>query len=489
MVDYEIIVQQIESSLKGREALKRNIAKQLPGKSNKVDDGGIIGKYRNEKEERGACQASKRGKKMRQKELWVAMGGLILVASLCVSQVVFAGKPISGEVVVLSLGEGIFGEPFVKLSPEFEKEYPGVKVTNLTFGYNEAVKKYFAAFAAKNPAYDVLQIDYIHSKGFSAAGHLEPLDEYLGKEWIDDFVKDCPENVYGMYTYEEKFYGLPTIGNSQKFIYNMKMLAGVGYARPDTWDEVLEASKRITKAGKDQYGFVAGFERLVKVAALWFQLFWADGGEVFDENLTPQLNTKPGVDALKTLLELIKYGPPGVGAYAETDETKAIGTGLAAMDPFVWIPAAITRPMDPEMAKYLWMDVVPKGKVRRGPVMGGLGLVVSTYSGNKDAAAEYVKWFNTKKVQMIVIQNGGQPARTSGWIENLHLDKQGYLKAAMDNMRVAVVRPQIPEYAQLDSILGLHGSRAFTGELTPKEAMDGAQKDTLKMMKEAGYYK
>ncbi len=426
---------------------------------------------------------------MRKGKLWVFVGGFILIGCLCLSQVTFAAKPITGEITVLSLGEGIFGEPFLKLSPVFEKEHPGVKVINLTFGYTEAIKKYFAAFAAKSSAYDVVQIDYLFSKGFSAAGHLEPLDEYLGKEWLNDFVSDCPENVYGMYTYNGEFHGLPTIGNCQVFVYNMKMLAEVGYGRPDTWDEVLDAAKKVTKPEKSQYGFVAGFERLAKVAALWFQLFWADGGEIFDKNMVPQLNTKSGVDALSTLLELIKYGPPGVGAYTETDEIRAINSGLAAMNPFIWIPDPITHPVYPEIAKYLWMGVVPKGKVRRAPNMGGLGLVVPAYSQNKEAAAEYVKWFNSRTIQNIVIQNGGQPARTSAWIENLHLDKQGYLKSRMDNMAFAVVAPQIPEYAQLDSILGVYGSRAFTGELTPKEAMDGAQGETLKMMKEAGYYK
>jgi len=426
---------------------------------------------------------------VKKRRLWLLAGIFILIGFLCFGQIVFAAKQISGEITVLTLGEGIFGDPFIKLSPTFEKEYPGVKVTNLTFGYTEAIKKYFAAFAAKSSAYDVVQIDYIYSKGFSAAGHLEPLDGYLGKEWIDDFVKDCPENVYGMYTYKGKFYGLPTIGNCQVFVYNMKMLAEAGYySRPDTWDEVMEVARKITDPTKSRYGFVAGFERLVKAASLWFQLFWADGGEVFDENWVPQLNTKLGVDALKNLLELIKYGPPGVGAYTETDEIRAIGTGLAAMDPFVWIPDPVTRPMDPEVSKYLWMDLVPKGKARRAPVMGGLGLTVSSYSKNKDVAAEYVKWFNSKEVQMSIIPNGGQPVRISAWIENLHRDKQGYLKSRMDNMTVAVVRPQIPEYAQLDSILGLYMGRAFTGELTPQEAMNKAQEATLKMMKEAGYY-
>lgn len=433
----------------------------------------------------------KKGKKTLLQKCVLGVVGFIIASSLCTVQFAFAAKELSGKITVLTLPAGsIFGEPFVRLLPVFEKEYPGIRVNHITFGYDEAIKKYFAAFAAKSSAYDVVQIDFIYSKGFTKAGHLEPLDDYIGKAWLDDFTKDCPKSVYGLYTYKGKFYGLPTIGNCQVFCYNRIMLGEEGLGRPDTWDELIEAARKLTKPEKNQYGFVASFERLVKGASLWFHLFTANGGKAFDEEMVPHVNSKPGVDALKTLLELIKYGPPGVSSYTEMDEIRAISTGLAAMDPFVWIPDPVTRPPDPEVGKQLWMGLCPKGKVRRAPLMGGLGLVVPAYSRNKKAAAEYVKWFNSKNVQMnLIIQNGGQPCRTSAWNWNLYLDKQGYLKSRMENIPVAAIRPQIPEYPEFDGIIGLQMSRALIGELTPEKAMDIAQEKIFKMMKEAGYYK
>ena len=52
---------------------------------------------------------------------------------------------------VLTLGEGIFGDPFVKLAPEFTAA-TGIKVNNVTMGYGESMQKQAAVFAAGAPS-------------------------------------------------------------------------------------------------------------------------------------------------------------------------------------------------------------------------------------------------------------------------------------------------------------------------------------------------
>lgn len=384
---------------------------------------------------------------------------------------------------VLTLADGIFGQPFVELSPEFTKA-TGIKVNNITMGYNEAIQKQVAAFAAGSNAYDVVQVDYIFAKGYAKAGHLAPLEGLVSSDAIADYSGDVPQSFIEMYSFEDKLFGMATIGNCQRFIYNSGHLKAAGLDVPQTWDDLLSSAQKVVSAPDNRFGFVAGTERLAKAFGVWLPIFWANGGVLFDDEMKPVFNDATGVGALEFLLELVKTMPPGGAAYTESDEIKAMATGLGTLDPVAWIPDSITTASE---GVTLETALSPKGSVTNAPVMGGLGLVVSKYANDASAAAEYVAWFNSKDVQSdMIVQHGGQPCRNSAWAANANA--KPWFPALAENLRAAKVRPQLPEMGEIDGAVGVQLSKAFVGEATPKEAMDAAQQAVDQIMKDAGYY-
>ena len=386
---------------------------------------------------------------------------------------------------VLSLGEGIFGQPFVELAPEFTKA-TGIKVNAITMGYNEAIQKQVAAFAAKSSAYDVVQADSIYIKGYAKAGHIRALDGLLSNDQLADFFSDIPATFKEMYGAEGKTYGMATVGNCQRLIYNSDHLKEAGLGVPETWDDLLKASQKVVDPGKNRYGFIAGTERLAKAFSVWLPIFWANGGTLFDDKLHPTFADKTGVDALAFLLELVKTMPTGGAAYTEGDETKAMATGLGTLDPVAWIPDAYTTG-EAGTKGHLGSAVSPKGSVTQAPVMGGMGLTVSSYAQDASAAAQYIAWFNSREVQThLLVPHGSQPCRNSAWAANL--DAKPWFPAVADSLKVAKVRPQLPEWSQIDGEVGVQLSRAFAGEISPKEALDAAQQSVDDIMKDAGYY-
>jgi hypothetical protein len=56
------------------------------------------------------------------------------------------------------------------------------------------------------------------------------------------------------------------------------------------------------------------------------------------------------------------------------------------------------------------------------------------------------------------------------------------------SLKVAKVRPQIPEWSQVDGEVGVQLSRAFAREISPKEALETAQSSVDEIMRDAGYY-
>jgi len=169
---------------------------------------------------------------------------------------------------VLTLSQGIFGQPFVDLSPEFTKA-TGIKVNLITMGYNEAIEKQVAAFAAKSSAYDVVQVDSIFIKGYAKAGHIQPLDGLIPNDQLADYFSDVPPTFKDMYADQGKTFGMATIGNCQRFIYNDAHLKDAGVGVPETWDDLLKAAQKVVDPSKNRYGFVAGTERLAKAFSVW----------------------------------------------------------------------------------------------------------------------------------------------------------------------------------------------------------------------------
>jgi multiple sugar transport system substrate-binding protein len=388
-------------------------------------------------------------------------------------------------ITVLTLADGIFGSPFVKLADTFTAQ-TGIPVKMVTMGYDEEVQKTLAAFASKSDEYDVIQSDYIFVKGYAKAGHLEPLDKWLSADVLNEYWNDVPASVKAMYDWQGHPIGMGTIGNSQKFIYNTAALQSVGLQIPKTWDDLLTAAQKIKAAGNGKYGFTAGLEKLAKATGVWLPIFISNGGQVFDDTMHPQINSQAGKDALTYLLKLVDTMPPGGAAYTEGDEIKSMATGLAGVDPVAWVPDGFTTAA-PDIQKNIQFGLQPAGSLGSKPVMGGLGLTVSAYSKHKADAAAYVAWFNSKTVQSdLIVKNGGQPVRTSAWAANA--DGQPWFKAQADNLAVAWVRPQIPEWSQVDAAIGTAMSQALSGELSVSQAMDQAQQQVDKIMKDAGYY-
>ncbi|WP_349961817.1 extracellular solute-binding protein [Rhizobium sp. ZPR3] len=417
--------------------------------------------------------------------------------TLLKSVAVLSGAAVAGELFptpaisatttinVLSLGEGMFGQPFVDLSPEFTKA-TGIKINNITMGYNEAIQKQVAAFAAGSSSYDVVQVDSIYLKGYAKAGHLLALDDLIPADELKDFFSDIPQTFRDMYGADGKTYGMATIGNCQRLIYNKAHLDAVGLDLPQTWDDLLKASQKVVDPKTSRFGFIAGTERLAKAFGVWLPIYWANGGVLFDDKMKPIFADQNGVDSLAFLLELVKTMPPGGAAYTEGDEVKAMASGLGTLDPVAWIPdAQVTA--DAKTKPQLQSAVPPKGKVCSAPVMGGLGLTVSKYCQDPKPAAQYVAWFNSRDVQSnMIVQHGGQPCRNSAWAANA--TAKPWFSAVAESLKLAKVRPQIPEWSQVDGEVGIQLSRAFAGEISPKEALETAQKSVDQIMRDAGYY-
>ncbi|OUS67649.1 ABC transporter substrate-binding protein, partial [Paenibacillus sp. MY03] len=129
-----------------------------------------------------------------------------------------------------------------------------VEMKVMADNYNQAVDVAFSS----NQAPDVLKVNDFPT--YVNKGYLAPLGELLGAEFLAQFDGLLVDNVYQM---DGVVYTLPNTGQFWRLLYNVDLMEQAGYSEPPkTLDEMVDAAKKITEAGKSQgiYGFASNFK-------------------------------------------------------------------------------------------------------------------------------------------------------------------------------------------------------------------------------------
>lgn len=129
-----------------------------------------------------------------------------------------------------------------------------VEMKVMADNYNQAVDVAFSS----NQAPDVLKVNDFPT--YVNKGYLAPLEELLGAEFLAQFDGLLVDNVYQM---DGVVYTLPNTGQFWRLLYNVDLMEQAGYSEPPkTLDEMVDAAKKITEAGKSQgiYGFASNFK-------------------------------------------------------------------------------------------------------------------------------------------------------------------------------------------------------------------------------------
>ena len=132
----------------------------------------------------------------------------------------------------------------------FEKEYPNVKVNYVNAGTNkDEYTKLQNAIKAGNGAPDVAQIEYYALPQFALTDSLVDLDQY----GFGSFEKDYSASTWAQVKNSTGLYGLPQDSGPMALFYNKEVFDKNGIAVPKTWDEYVDAAKKLHAADPTKY--------------------------------------------------------------------------------------------------------------------------------------------------------------------------------------------------------------------------------------------
>ena len=238
-----------------------------------------------------------------------------------------------------------------------------------TTSYGDSPYASFSAFAG-NPYF--IDLDTLIEEGL------------ITKEYVDMFTLDG--NVYGVpYTVAPMLFG-----------YNKALFEEAGIEKlPETWDEALEAAKKIN----DPDNQIAGYATLAAEWTEWFFQYyvWQAGGDLTKENEdgTAELTfTDPAVmEAAKYYQQLRKDDVLQSDLTLKfTDLVTNFGLGKIGMMPFAadWVKDAVSQGMDPDDLGLMLPPAGPSGE--RTTAIAGTTYVINAKAdqAKKDAAWEYI---------------------------------------------------------------------------------------------------
>jgi multiple sugar transport system substrate-binding protein len=345
--------------------------------------------------------------------------------------------------------------------------------------------------------------------GSAENGHYVKLNDFFDKNGIKmaDFA---PATVYAYSTWPKgspNYWALPAMGDANGWVYRKDWFAkpelqaefkkkhNRDLAAPKTWKEMKEVAEFFqgrTIDGKKVYGAAIFTERGSEGITMGATSALYSWGFKYDDPKKPYsmegfVNSKDAVEGLEFYKSLYKCcTPPGyTNAYMQ-EGLDAFKSGQVAMmmNWFAFFPGLYK---DEKVGGDRIGFFVNPGQKVEASTLGGQGISVVSYSPNKDAALQYIKWFAQPDIQKKWWALGGYSCHKAV------LGDPGFSKTApfaadfLKAMNGVQDFWQEPAYAQLLQAMQkrLH-DYVVADKGTAKEALDSLIKDWQKVFKEEG---
>lgn len=269
---------------------------------------------------------------------------------------------------------------------------------------------------------------------------LDLTDKIAESDKIDP--ENYPEDIWGLYTYDDKYFAVPKDVDTIALWYNKAMFdeAGLAYPTADwTWDDVTEAAKKLTKEDGSQYGLAL---RNDNNQAGYYNLIYDNGGYIISDDKTKSGWDDPkAIEAMEMLEGWIKAGVmPPLEVMAENGEDVLFQSGKVAMVPQgSWMVAAYRD--NEYTAENCDLVELPKSATtgRRVSLYNGLGWAAAANGEHTEEAWKLIEYLGSEEAQKKQAELGVTMSAYNGtsdaWAKSADFNLQAYINM-MEDMEI-----------------------------------------------------
>lgn len=364
-----------------------------------------------------------------------------------------------------------------QLITSFQKEYPNITVKMEVIPYGDYETKIRTALAGRK-APDIMGIDGPFVASYAHQGAVIPLDEYYAKDGdLDDITAPVRESL----TYDGKIWAAPLNDASVAMVYNKKLFEENGIPLPSqnpeeawTWEQVLEAAKKINNPAKKIYGWdpAWGLSPGEGSAFVKMTYLWQAGAEILSpdgKTANGYLNSPEAKKALEFFNGL--YNDSKVAAKEFPPEAFETGKlGITMQGPWFLPVLENNHPNFKDWAVApLWKDA------KQVTPMGSWNMAITSQSKHPQEAWLFVNWVTGKegsKTWYEVTKN--LPARLSTAEAFPELQKYPLNIWVKQSSTFAKPRPVSPAYPSISKAITELFEDVTLGKRNVDEALNAA---------------
>ena len=432
--------------------------------------------------------------KQRLGKLLAVVLALILISSAC------ALAEEQRTIRFLTVGDPYVGA-ITTLLPEFEAQ-TGIKVVVDSVPYLDLHAKALLELMGGTGSYDMISVDICWIGEFAESGKLLDLSELIERDADEVDVKNfLPGAWEGLAMWNDKVIGLPLAPYYMYMHNRTDVFEKLNLSQPVTKDEFVETVKAMYDPANNFYGLSIALKRGASVVHDWCAYYNGFGGNIFKDipnDYSADVNSAIAVETTEMFRDLVPYLPSGVMQYENADRWNAFMHGMAGM-------VAVFNANSPQFDTA--EDTLVAGKVdyfampkltedsKESMPFGGFTISINKDSRNVEDAWTFMKWLSSPETDKKWVQvpgTPGVPVRLSTVADEELVAKYPYVKLIYDAEMQGVAdgvnyRSRLPEWAQIEEILGLELNLAISGEKEVQAALDSAASQINDLMKANGY--
>ena len=387
----------------------------------------------------------------------------------------------------MTLNVASMNDPFAfvlqDMLPRFQEE-TGIEVRLNILSYPELLSRVTADFVGGTQGFDIVTTDNVWTGQFADAGHTVVLNDWIERDAAEIRVDDIyPVLMTSLGNFEGQQVAFPFAGYANVLVYREDLYSEAGLEPPETMEQLVEAAYALTQPEANQYGWVANGQRGPAVAQDWMQYNAQMGGSIMGDDGLPALNSPENVESLRVYKSLFDdTTPPGAVEYDWGGREESFRQGLVANQQ-TWSVASATYD-NPEMSRVVGqvgIILAPTGEgleSRYGVGGWGLGINADVDDRRQEAAWEFVKWVTSPAIQLDMAEMGGGGYIRISTVTAPELqDDLDFLPVVHQSFTNGdgEFRPRIPQYPEIQDILGDAVNSVLVGDRDPQEALDDAQ--------------
>ena len=437
---------------------------------------------------------------MKKQNLVAAAIGGLLLSTATLSQA-------ATELVIATVNNGHMIE-MQKLTKHFEKDNPGITVKWVTLEEGVLRQRMTTDIATKGGQFDIMTIGMYEVPIWGEKGWLKELS-FSESYDVDDLLPAMRDGL----SVDGTLYAAPFYGESSMLMYRKDLVEAAGMDMPEnpTWDHVAEVAAKITDKDNGVYGIcLRGKPGWGDNMAFLSTLVNTYGGQWFDMDWKPQIDTQPWNDAISFYVDLLdKYGPPGSSGNSFNEILALYNEGKCGM----WIDATIAASFisDPSQSKVADKVAFAQAPTKVTPKganwLWAWTLAIPATTTHSEEANKFIEWATSKDYVELVGNELGwgkvpTGTRASTYENEKFLDAAVFAEAELAAIKsanpndstlpespyVGVQFASIPEFQSIGIAVGQQMSAALAGKTSVEDALKNSQRSADREMRRSGYY-